>query len=266
MADGNTPLKEFEGKSIIVTGAAAGMGKAIAESFLQNGGGVVAVDFNQDALHTFQRQMEEQYGKAVLERLVTFCGDVSRQEVNEQMVERAGEAFGSLDVLVNNAGVAGHSEPITETTNEDWNRILDIDLTGPMYGIRAAVNQMQKQPQGGNIVTIASVAGIRGCRSSVAYTVAKHGLVGLCEHTAYAYMHKGIRSNIVCPGAIRTGMTSKPELESAFGRERILSGMDSNLPYGEPQDIAQTVLFLASDRARFINGATFVVDGGVSCN
>lgn len=125
---------------------------------------------------------------------------------------------------------------------------------------------MLEQPQGGSIVTIASVAGIRGCRSSVAYTVAKHGLVGLCEHTAYAYMHKGIRSNIVCPGAIRTGMTSRPEPESSFGRERILYGMDSIVPYGVPGNIAEAVLFLAGGRAEFINGATLVVDGGVSCN
>lgn len=266
MADGVGTLKEFDGKSIIVTGAAAGMGKKITESFIRDGGTVVAVDINEEALHILKAELEEQYGKNAADRLVPFGGDISRQEVNEQMVEKAVCVSGKLDILVNNAGVAGHSEPITETTNEDWNRILNVNLNGPMYAMRAAVGKMLEQPQGGSIVTIASVAGIKGCRSSVAYTVAKHGLVGLCEHTAYAYMHKGIRSNIVCPGAIRTGMTSRPELESSFGRERILSGMDSNVPYGVPGNIAEAVLFLASDRAEFINGATLVVDGGVSCN
>lgn len=266
MADGFDTLKEFDGKSIIVTGAAAGMGKSITEAFLRSGGTVVAVDINRDALTVLKTEIEEHYGKEVADRLIPFCGDISRQEVNEQMVERAVTVSGKLDVLVNNAGVAGRSEPITETTNEDWNRILNVNLNGPMYAVRAAVSQMLEQPQGGSIVTIASVAGIKGCRSSVAYTVAKHGLVGLCEHTAYAYMHKGIRSNIVCPGAIKTGMTSRPELESAFGRERILSGMDSDLPYGVPGNIAEAVLFLAGDRAKFINGASLVVDGGVSCN
>ena len=126
--------------------------------------------------------------------------------------------------------------------------------------IRATVREMLKQENGGSIVTIASVAGIKGCRSSAAYSVAKHGLVGLCEHTAYTYMHQGIRSNIVCPGAIKTGMTSNPDLENSFGRKRIMSGMDSHFVFGETSDI------LASDRAKFINGARLVVDGGISCN
>ena len=125
---------------------------------------------------------------------------------------------------------------------------------------------MLKQENGGSIVTIASVAGIKGCRSSAAYSVAKHGLVGLCEHTAYTYMHQGIRSNIVCPGAIKTGMTSNPDLENSFGRKRIMSGMDSHFVFGETSDIKEAVLFLASDRAKFINGARLVVDGGISCN
>lgn len=266
MPDAIKTVNEFDKKSVVVTGAAAGMGKCITEAFIQNGATVVAVDIKEEALLSLKSDIETGYGNDASERLITFCGDISKQEVNEQMVELAVKATGRIDVLVNNAGIAGHSEPITETTNEDWNRILNVDLNGPMYAIRAAVNKMLGQENGGNIVTIASVAGIKGCRSSVAYTVAKHGLVGLCEHTAYAYMHKGIRSNIVCPGAIRTAMSSRPELESSFGRERILSGMDSNLPFGVPGNIADAVLFLASDRAKFINGATLVVDGGVSCN
>lgn len=138
MADGIGVLKEFDGKSIIVTGAAAGMGKKIAESFIREGGTVVAVDINEDALHILRAGLEEQYGKSAADRLIPFGGDISRQEVNEQMVDRAVCVSGKLDVLVNNAGVAGHSEPITETTNEDWNRILNVNLNGPMYAMRAA--------------------------------------------------------------------------------------------------------------------------------
>lgn len=257
---------EFTGKSVVITGAAAGMGKAITVNFLKNGATVVAVDVNESALDAFGRELKEHYTEDIVQNFIPFVGDISRQEVNEAMIEKAVQATGEINVLVNNAGVAGHSEPITETTNEDWNRIININLNGPMYAIRAAVNKMLKQENGGNIVTIASVAGIKGCRSSVAYSVAKHGLVGLCEHTAYAYMHQGIRSNIVCPGAIRTGMTSRPELESEFGRSRIMSGMDPQFVYGDTTDIAEAVLYLASDRAKFINGARLVVDGGISCN
>ena len=257
---------EFAGKSVVITGAAAGMGKAITLNFLKNGATVVAVDINESALDELGRELKENDPHDIAKNFIPFVGDISKQEVNEAMIEKAVNATGEINVLVNNAGVAGHSEPITETANEDWDRILNINLNGPMYAIRAAVTKMLGQESGGSIVTIASVAGIKGCRSSVAYSVAKHGLVGLCEHTAYAYMHQGIRSNIVCPGAIRTGMTSNPELESEFGRSRIMSGMDSQFVFGDTSDISEAVLYLASDRAKFINGAKLVVDGGISCN
>ncbi len=258
--------KEFEGKSVVVTGAAAGMGLKITEGFLEKGAVVVAVDINETALKNLEENLREKYGSEIIGRLICYQGDVSKQDVNENMINKAIEKAGKIDILVNNAGIAGHSEAIADTTNDDWDRIIDVNLKGPMFAIREAVTKMISQPKGGNIVTIASVAGIKGCRSSVAYGVAKHGLVGLCEHTAYAYMHEGIRCNIVCPGAIRTGMSSNPELENEFGRARILSGMDSDLPIGTTDDIANAVLYLASDNAKFINGATLVVDGGVSCN
>ncbi len=251
----------FTDKSVVITGAAAGMGKQIATAFAEEGATVIAVDRDRNALETFLKELEEVPG-----RILPFVGDIAEQETNESMIDLAIRETGKIDILVNNAGIAGHSEPITETTNESWEQILAVDLTGPMYAIRKAVEEMCKQENGGSIVTIASVAGIKGCRSSVAYTVAKHGLIGLCEHTAYAYMHKKIRSNIVCPGAIRTGMSSNPEAESAFGSQRIWSGMDSDLPIGYPTDIANAVLFLSDENSKFINGATLVVDGGVSCN
>ncbi len=258
--------REFLGKSVVVTGAGAGMGKSITEEFLKQGATVIAVDINKNVLDNFKAELEDKYNRDVAEHFIPVVGDISKQETNENMIKKAIEVTGRIDILVNNAGIAGHSEPITETTNDDWNRILEVNLNGPMYAIRSAVTEMLKQENGGNIVTIASVAGIKGCRSSVAYSVSKHGLVGLCEHTAYSYMHKGIRCNIVCPGAIRTGMTSNPELESEFGRSRILSGMDSQFVFGETNDIANAVTFLASDRSKFINGATIVIDGGISCN
>lgn len=255
MSDNN----RFAGKTVVVTGAASGMGKSITEHFVQEGATVVAVDINETAL---QKLVQDCGANG---SIIPFAGDIGTQEANEAMIELAVQKTGKLDVLVNNAGIAGRSEPITETTNESWDAILRVNLNGPMYAIRKAVEVMLRQG-GGNIVSIASVAGIRGCRSSVAYSVAKHGLVGLCEHTAYAYMHQGIRSNIVCPGAIHTGMTSGPNTESEFGRARILSGMDPELPVGAPEDIAAAVLYLASEEAKFLNGTTLVVDGGVSCN
>lgn len=265
--DNTSDRRRFTGKSVVVTGAAAGMGKAITLHFVKEGAAVVAVDLNENALNELISQAENVAADTNNGgRVIPLAGDISLEEVNEAMIARAIEETGKIDVLVNNAGIAGKSEPVTELTNESWEKIMKVDLYGPMYAIRAAVKAMLEQKNGGNIVTIASVAGIKGCRSSVAYSVAKHGLVGLCEHTAYTYMHKGIRSNIVCPGAIKTGMTSNPEKESKFGRERIMSGMDPDLPFGDTDDIASAVLYLASDEAKFVNGAKIVVDGGISCN
>ena len=256
---------QFEHKSVVVTGAGAGMGKQITLDFLKAGATVVAVEINAAALKAYQTVLKQNYDEELVSRFLPFVGDVSKQETNEKMIELAVQKTGKIDILVNNAGIAGRSEPITETENEDWERILAVDLTGPMYAIREAVKRMLEQESGGNIVTIASVAGLKSGRSSVAYTVAKHGLVGLCEHTAWAYMHKGIRSNMVCPGVIKTHMSSTFYEESEFGRERILASLDPHIVSGEVTDISRAVLFLASDEAKFINGASIVVDGGLSC-
>lgn len=257
--------EEFKERSVVVTGAAAGMGKAITQGFLENGATVIGVDIKEESLAAFKEELQKK-DVEIARRFIPLTGDISNETTNEAMIQKALETTGKIDILVNNAGVAGHSEPITDTTNEDWNKILRVNLDGPMYAIRAAVRQMLQQENGGSIVTIASVAGIKGCRSCAAYSAAKHGLVGLCEHTAYTYMHQGIRSNIICPGAIKTGMTSNPELENPFGRDRIMSGMDPQFVFGETGDIKEAVLFLAGERAKFINGATLVVDGGISCN
>ncbi len=257
--------KKFAGKSVVVTGAGAGMGKQITTDFLKNGATVIAVEVNDDALNTFYEELKSEYDDELVKRFIPFVGDISTQETNEKMIEKAIEATGRIDILVNNAGIAGRSEPVTEVKNEDWDRIIAVDLTGPMYAIRTAVEKMIEQPEGGNIVTIASVAGLKSGRSSVAYTVAKHGLVGLCEHTAWAYLHKGIRCNMVCPGVIKTSMSSTFEQESPFGVERIKAALDPQVVRGEVGDISRTVLFLASDESKFINGASIVVDGGLSC-
>lgn len=257
-------INEFAGKSVVVTGAGAGMGKQITLDFLKQGATVVAVEINEQALADFIKELVEEYDEELVKRFVPFVGDISTQEANEKMIDKAIELTGKIDILVNNAGIAGRSEPVTELKNEDWDRIIAVDLTGPMYAIRAAVDKMLNQPEGGNIVTIASVAGLKSGRSSVAYTVAKHGLIGLCEHTAWAYLHKGIRCNMVCPGVIKTSMSSTFEQESPFGVERIRAALDPQVVRGEVTDISRTVLFLASDAAKFINGASIVVDGGLS--
>ena len=254
----------FEGKSVIVTGAGAGMGKQIAEDFLSQGSTVIAIDYNEDNLGKTKKDLE---AKGLLsDKYIPFVGDISREETIDKAIEKAIETSGSIDILINNAGVASHSEPIGDTTNEEWERILGINLTGAMYALRAAVNKMITQENGGIIITTASMAGIKNCKSSAAYTASKHALIGLVKNTAYMYLHKNIRCNLVCPGAIKTEMINHFQEEHPFGVERILSGIDKDMIYGTPQDIANAVLFLASDEARFINGTALEVDGGMGCD
>lgn len=253
----------FEKKSVVVTGAGAGMGKEITLRYLAEGAYVTAADYNEVTLKELEKEVAE---KSYPGKLKTYVADISSRKDVEGMIDYAVREFGSLDILVNNAGICGRNEPVGELEDELWDRVLAVNLTGTMYAMRKAVNVMLTQESCGNIVNIASVAGLKGCRASSAYTVSKHGVVALTEHTAYMYLHEGIRVNAICPGGIRTDMAANHTNESKFGFERVRGGMDPDFVFGEKKNIADAVLFISSEEASFINGANLVVDGGISCN
>ena len=253
----------FEKKSVVVTGAGAGMGKEITLRYLAEGAYVTAVDYNEKTLKELEKEVSE---KSYPGKLKTYVADISHREDAEGMIDYAVREFGSLDILVNNAGISGRCEPVGELEDELWDRVLAVNLTGTMYAMRKAVNVMLGQESRGNIVNIASVAGLKGCRASSAYTVSKHGVVALTEHTAYMYLHEGIRVNAICPGGIRTDMAANHTNESKYGYARVRGGMDPDFVFGEKKNIADAVLFISSEEASFINGANLVVDGGISCN
>lgn len=251
----------FEGKSVVVTGASSGMGWTIAMELAKEGATVVAVARRKERLEELAKAAEGLAGK-----ILPYPGDVCSQEVNDGMIDFAVKNCGKLDVLVNNAGVMDEFKPIGEVTNELWDKILKVNLEGPMFAMRKAVSVMTQQEQGGSIVNVASIGGVRGCRAGAAYTASKHALVGLTKNTAFMYLDKGIRCNVICPGGVETEvMNSQTDLSQA-GMGRVMAGLDTSIAPGKPQDIASAVLFLASDESRFMNGATVVVDGGVSCN
>lgn len=253
----------FENKSVVVTGAAAGMGKEITRRYLTEGAQVLAVDLSEEKLQDLAREFAQIQLPGTLE---IYKADISKVAEAEGMIDQAVNKFGKLDILVNNAGISGRCEPVGELEDELWDRVLAVNLTGTMYAMRKAVRVMLKQEGKGNIVNIASVAGLKGCRASSAYTVSKHGVVALTEHTAYMYLHEGIRVNAICPGGIRTAMAADHENESEFGYGRVRAGMDPQFVFGETKNIADAVLFVSSDEGAFINGANIVVDGGMSCN
>ena len=250
----------FEGKSVVVTGASSGMGYEIAKQFAAEGATVIAVARRKERLEQLAAEAADFAGK-----ILPYTGDISAKEVNEGMIEYAVAECGKLDVLVNNAGIMDEFKPINEVSDEQWERVIAVNLTGPMYAMRKAVEVMLAAGKG-NILNIASIGGLNGCRAGAAYTASKHAMVGLTQNTAFMYADKGIRCNVICPGGVETEVMNSQNNISQAGIARVMAGLDTSIPSGKVEDIATAALYVASDDAKFMNGSVIVIDGGVSCN
>lgn len=250
----------FEGKSVVVTGASSGMGYAMALDFAREGATVVAVARRKERLEQLAKEAEGFAGK-----ILPYAGDVSSREVNDGMIDYLISETGKIDVLVNNAGIMDEFKPIGEVEDEYWDHVMNVNLTGPMYAMRKAVTEMVKQGSG-NIVNVASIGGVNGCRAGATYTASKHAMVGLTKNTAFMYCDKGVRCNVVCPGGVETEVMNSQTNISQAGIARVMAGLDTSIPGGKVEDISTAVLYIASDDAKFMNGAVIVIDGGVSCN
>lgn len=250
----------FEGKCVVVTGASSGMGRKIALDFAKEGATVIAVARRLERLEEIAKEAESFAGK-----ILPYQGDISLEEVNNDMIDYAVKECGKLDVLVNNAGIMDEFTPIGELTDELFNKVMSVNLNGPIYAMRKAVQVMLEQETKGNIVNIASIGGVCGARAGVAYTASKHAIVGATKNTAYMYAGK-IRCNVVCPGGVETEVMNSQTNISQFGVGRIMAGLDTSIPAGKVEDISTAVLYIASDDAKFMTGAEIVIDGGVSCN
>lgn len=250
----------FKGKCVVVTGASSGMGRKIALDFAKEGATVIAVARRLERLEKIAKEAESFAGK-----ILPYQGDISLEEVNNDMIDYAVKECGKLDVLVNNAGIMDEFTPIGELTDELYNKVMAVNLNGPIYAMRKAVQVMLEQETKGNIVNIASIGGVCGARAGVAYTASKHAIVGATKNTAYMYAGK-IRCNVVCPGGVETEVMNSQTNISQFGVGRIMAGLDTSIPAGKVEDISTAVLYIASDDAKFMTGAEIVIDGGVSCN
>ena len=250
----------FKGKCVVVTGASSGMGRKIALDFAKEGATVIAVARRLERLEEIAKEAESFAGK-----ILPYQGDISLEEVNNGMIDYAVKECGKLDVLVNNAGIMDEFTPIGELTDELFNKVMAVNLNGPIYAMRKAVQVMLEQETKGNIVNIASIGGVCGARAGVAYTASKHAIVGATKNTAYMYAGK-IRCNVVCPGGVETEVMNSQTNISQFGVGRIMAGLDTSIPAGKVEDISIAVLYIASDDAKFMTGAEIVIDGGVSCN
>jgi NAD(P)-dependent dehydrogenase (short-subunit alcohol dehydrogenase family) len=239
----------------LVTGAASGIGKAIAIRFAREGAAVVASDIVSDALDEVVSGINATGGKAVgLSVNVALEADITA------MVDAGIKNFGRIDILCNNAGVLDGMVPVAEVTNELWERVIRINLTGPFLACRRVVPIMLEQG-GGAILNIASAAGLFGCRGGAAYTTSKHALVGLTKNIAFMYAQKGIRCNAICPGGVESNIASGGEFNE-FGYSRMGVGVATMPRMGRPEEVATVAVMLVSDDGSFVNGTAIPVDAG----
>ena len=244
---------EFEGKVALVTGSAGGIGEAIATTFAQKGAKVVVADIDQENGKSVVEKIKGDGGEAI------FVGvDVSDQKAVKQMVEDTVAAFGRLDYAVNNAGIGGAQANTGEYAIEDWLQVIDINLNGVFYCMRYEIPQMLENG-GGAIVNISSILGTDAFEKTSAYTASKHGVVGLTKTAALEYAQKGIRVNSVGPAFINTPMVTE-----GFNDEELegIMALHAMGRLGEPQEVADMVTFLCSDKASFMTGGYYLVDGG----
>lgn len=249
---------KLEGKVAVITGAGSGMGRAMANLFSSEGAKVVAAEWNPATLDEVVAEVKAAGGE-----IAGVQGDVSKPEDCSRIVKAAIDAYGTVDVLCNNAGVMDDFAGAEDFSDELLSRVMGINAYGPLYLTREALKVML--PKGaGAIVNTASVAGEHGGAAGVVYTMSKHACVGLTRNTAWYYAKQGIRCNAMIVGAVKTNiMASVDESKiNKAGMEK--SGLYSGIipAFLEPDDVARVALFLASDDANMVNGALIPVDGG----
>lgn len=245
---------DFTDKVVLVTGAGRGIGRAIAEAFAADGARVAANDISPDNLNQTVQHITQAGGKAK-----DYVVDIAKKMPVQAMIDQILEEWQRIDILVNNAGVEPHA-PLLNLDAWDWQRTLDVNLSGPFFTIQTVGRVMQTQ-EGGVIVNIASTAGrAHGLKDRSAYVASKMGLIGLTREAARELADYNIRVNAVCPGVIKTEMTTGLRQDRKMMDKWLHNIPQSRL--GEPRDVVGLVMFLCSDDAGYITGQAINVDGG----
>ncbi|SEP10419.1 SDR family oxidoreductase [Paenibacillus sp. OV219] len=247
---------KLSGKVAVVTGAASGMGKAIAELFAAEGANVVVSDMRLEAAETVVAGIIANGGNAL-----AVAANVAIEEDVQRLVNTTVEQFGTVNILINNAGIMDNMVPAGDLTDELWERVFAVNATGPMRTIRKVLPIFTER-KSGVIVNIASVGGLNGSRAGTAYTASKHAVVGLTKNVGFQYANQGIRCNAIAPGGVNTNIGTTMSAPNPLGIERAMLGMGINPRTGEPEEIAKVALFLASDDSGFVNGTVVTADAG----
>src|SRR3954469_1920191 len=253
-------MGRLEGKSVIITGAGSGIGRAAAKLFAKEGARLIVVD-RAESVNETAKLVSDAGGT-----IEAMMGDAGAEQDVQAYIGRALKTYGRLDGIWANAGISGGLVPLADQSVEHWQEILRVNLIGAFLAIRTVIPHMVAQKSGA-IVCTASVAGLKSGASGHPYAASKAGVISLVQTTAYSLYGTGVRINAVCPGLIETGMT-KPIFEGARARgtEEKIGQLNPLKRAGQPHEIAAMGLFLASDEASYVNGQAFPVDGGLTAS
>lgn len=249
---------QVKDKIVIVTGAGSGIGKATAKHFAHFGAKVVVSDINLDAAKKVADEIVTNFGEAL-----PIKANVAVYEEVENLIQHTVTAFGHLDVMVNNAGIGPRNLLKTgDATLKDWDTVIAVNQTGVFYCMKLALQQMTQQGFG-NIVNVASLAGLKASLNNISYSASKFAVVGMTKSAALEYAKTGIRINAVCPGYTESALldqllSARPDMDD------LLKSVIPMKRYGDTKEIADAIVWLASDQTKFTTGQTLVLDGGTS--
>ncbi len=249
-------MANMEGKVAIVTGASSGIGLHTARLFAENGASVVLADLDETAGKEAVQAIEGAGGSALFVKT-----NVSESAQVKELVDKTVERFGRLDYAVNNAGIGGESVPTAEITEEGWDRVIGVNLTGVWLCMKHEIEAMLEN-EGGAIVNVASILGKVCFANAAAYVSAKHGVVGLTKSAAMEYATLGVRVNVVCPGFIYTPMLENAGMAEGSEMHTYISSLHPMQRMGTPEEVATMIVWACSDEASFVTGASLLVDGG----
>jgi len=250
-------MSRLKDKVAIITGGAAGIGKKTAALFLNEGASVMLVDLNKERLETTSKELNSS-------KLAYFVADVSNPVDVKHYTDETISRFGKINIFFNNAGIEGKSSSIEDYPNDIFDKVIAVNLKGVWYGCKYVIPRMA---EGGSVIITSSVAGLKGFKGLGAYVTSKHGIIGIMRVAALEFADRKIRVNTIHPGPVNTHMMRRIETDiSPENSAEVQKGFEAIVPFGryaEASEIANMVLYLASDESSYVNGSTYVIDGGL---